>query len=309
MEGLLRRGRYLWQERQWRDLLPIFTTIFSLLILLWGLVWGWHDLVQYNWEFSWPPLVASSLIYALALGLSMTGWVMIMRTFHVRSTWKQDAKFFIYSWMARRLPTPAPYLASRMLLYERIGVAKRITSVGMLWENMLLIAASALLFFMLLPFTPLLNTQLRVLPALLAVVAMLPFVLRPALLARLVNWLLVRMGKEPLNIVMPPSRVALGLLIYASVWLTGGLILFLVIRAVHPLDWQLLPMVMQSWVLSGLVSYIVFFAPIGFGVRELTLAAMLSLIIPISAAIVIVLLVRVWNMGNELVWAFIMYRL
>jgi hypothetical protein len=61
--------------------------------------------------------------------------------------------------------------------------------------------------------------------------------------------------------------------------------------------------------LSGLVSYIVFFAPIGFGVRELTLAAMLSLIIPISAAIVIVLLVRVWNMGNELVWAFIMYRL
>jgi hypothetical protein len=36
---------------------------------------------------------------------------------------------------------------------------------------------------------------------------------------------------------------------------------------------------------------------------------MLSLIIPLSAAIVIVLLVRVWNMGNELLWAFIMYRL
>jgi hypothetical protein len=108
---------------------------------------------------------------------------------------------------------------------------------------------------------------------------------------------------------MPPGHVALGLLIYAGVWLTGGLILFLVIRAVHPLDWALLPTVMQSWVLSGLVAYIVFFSPIGFGVRELTLAAMLSLIIPLSAAIVIVLLVRVWNMGNELVWAFIMYRL
>jgi hypothetical protein len=309
MEGLLRWGRHLWQERQWRSLFPIVTTVFSLLIMLWGLAWGWRDLLHYRWDFAWLPLVASSLFYALAHGLSMSGWVMIMRTFRVRSTWKQDAKFFIYSWMARRLPTPAPYLASRLLLYERIGVAKRIISVGMLWENMLLIAANALLFFVLLPFTPLLNTQLRVLPALLAVVAMLPFVLRPTLLARLVNWLLARMGKAPIDIVIPPGRVALGLLIYAGVWLSGGLILFLVIRAVHPLDWTLLPMVMQSWMVSGLVAYIVFFAPMGFGVRELTLAAMLSLMIPLSAAIVIVLLVRIWNMGNELLWAFIIHRL
>jgi hypothetical protein len=67
--------------------------------------------------------------------------------------------------------------------------------------------------------------------------------------------------------------------------------------------------VVQCWALSGLVSYVAFFAPISFGVREITLASLLSLTIPLSVAIVIVVLVRIWNMVNELIWAFVVYKL
>ena len=134
-------------------------------------------------------------------------------------------------------------------------------------------------------------------------------VVRPMLPVRGVNWLLRRMRKTPLGIFMRPPIVLLVLTIYAAVWLSGGVVLFFLIRAIYPIEWTALPFVIQAWTLSGLASYIAFFAPTSLGIRELTLAAMLSLVIPLSVAIVIVILIRLWLMGNELLWALIFYRL
>jgi hypothetical protein len=309
LHTIWQHSRALWQNQKWRRLFPIVTTLASLVLLLWGLLWGWHDLSRYEWQFNWLALGASSVVYMLSLTLSVTGWVTIMQAFQVKATWRQDAKFFLYSTLARRLPTVVPYLASRILLYEQINVPRRITSISMLWETILLVASGVVLFFVLLPLTPLLNTQTRLLPVLIVASMILPFIVRPSWLARLVNYGLRRMGRPPLETVLPPQRVALGLAIYGGVWVAGAIMLFLIIRAVFPLPWDALPMVMQTWVLSGLISYVFFFAPVRFGIADLSQAALLSLILPISAAIVVVLLIRLWIMTNELLWALIIYKL
>jgi hypothetical protein len=117
------------------------------------------------------------------------------------------------------------------------------------------------------------------------------------------------MGKAPLTISISPMAALLALVVYTAIWLTGGVILFFLIRSLYPIDWALLPLIVQSWVFSGLVSYLVFFLPIGFGIRELTLAALLSLVIPLSVAVVIVILARIWVMANEVLWALIFSKL
>jgi hypothetical protein len=239
----------------------------------------------------------------------MLGWGVIMRALGVGATWRQNSKFYLYSWMARRLPTPAPYLTSRVLLYEEIGIPKRLISLGLIWENVLLIAASALLTLLVLPISSQIGDAIPELVVLLAVALSMLFVLHPALLTMGVNWVLRRLKKAPLEAGLRSPVAILALAIYAGVWLTGGLILFCVIRTLYPIDWGMLPFVVQCWALSGLVSYVAFFAPISFGVREITLASLLSLTIPLSVAIVIVVLVRIWNMVNELIWAFVVYKL
>jgi hypothetical protein len=308
IEALWRRSRALWLKRQWQSLLLIGTTTLSLGFLGLGLIRGWRELLRYRWQFDWLPLGLSGATYSVALALAVLAWVVIMRALQAGSTWRQDAKFFLYSWIARRLPTPAPYVASRVLLYERIGVPKRLTGVGLIWENILLVVSGAMLVLLLLPLTPVLSTRIGPAPILLAAAGLL-LVVRPIWLTQAANWVLRRMGKAPLTISISPMAALLALVVYTAIWLTGGVILFFLIRSLYPIDWALLPLIVQSWVFSGLVSYLVFFLPIGFGIRELTLAALLSLVIPLSVAVVIVILARIWVMANEVLWALIFSKL
>jgi glycosyltransferase 2 family protein len=306
---LWQRGRALWLRRSWRRPLLLSTILVSIGILLVGLIRGWDTLLRSDWHFDWAPLLLSSLSYAVSLAFAMLGWSVIMQALRVQATWRQNAKFYLYAWMARRLPTPAPYLTSRVLLYEEVGVPKRLTSVGLIWENVLLIAASALLVVLMLPLSPLINDAIPEIGVLVAVALSMLFVVHPSLLTRMVNWALRRLGKPAIEVELRSSATALALALYAGVWLTGGLLLFFLIRTMYPLEWAKLPFIIQCWSLSGLVAYVVFFAPVSFGVREITLATSLSLVVPLPVAIVVVLLARIWNMMNELLWAFIVYKL
>jgi glycosyltransferase 2 family protein len=309
MQVLWRHSRALWQNRQWRGLILGGTIAATLALLALGIIRGWPELIRYRWQFDWRWLALSGLMYACSLGLAVLAWIRIMHGLQAGSTWRQDAKFCLYSLIARRLPTPAPYIASRVLLYEEIGVPKLTTSVGLLWENLLLIAAGAIAVLLVLPLTPIVGERTALLPVLLVAGIGLLLVARPTLAVQAINWLLRLLGKAPLAIVLQPRILLLALVLYAGVWLMGGMILFCLICAIYPIGWDALPLILQGWMISGLASYIVFFAPVGFGVRELTMAAFLALVIPLSVAVVVVILVRLWTMANELLWALIFYRL
>ena len=73
----------------------------------------------------------------------------------------------------------------------------------------------------------------------------------------------------------------------------------------HPLAWTDFPLVLQSWLISGLVSFIVFLLPFGFGLRDVTLVYLLSFVIPLPIAIVVTLFMRLWVMINELFWVLV----
>lgn len=316
ISALWRRSRAIWLNRQARNLILAMLMLASVAVLVWSLVGGWRDLMAHNWRLDWVPLVLSLPVYALSLGMVMFGWTIIIRTLGIESTWQQDARFFMSSWIARRLPTPGPYFVSRVMLYEGIGVPKRLTSMGLLWENITMAASGAVLMLLLLPFAPhvgdvtleYLDPTLALVLFVIGMAISLVFVVRPMLMARAVNRLLAAVKKEPLTVVISPKAALLVLGIYALVWLLGGVILFLLIRAVNPIDWALLPLVVESWVLSGLVAHLTFFLPVGFLLRELALIPLLSLFLPLSVAVVIAVLVRFWMMLNELLWALIFSR-
>lgn len=307
--GLWQQSRGIWTDPRWRSRFVTATTLASIAALVLMFFQNWHDLSRYDWHYEWLPLLASGLIYSFSLLLVLIGWSVLMRALQVSSTWRQDFKCFISSWLARRLPTPAPYIASRVLLYEEIGVAKSVISVGIVWELLLLVASGGLLCLIISPLAPLVNDRATSLLVILAAVVSIVFVGRPALMSGLANWVFQRLGKPPLMPVIRSPMLALLLLIYAAVWLAGGAMLFTLIRSIYAIEWALFPLILQSWLLSGLLSYAAFFVPVKFLFRDATLAALLSLTIPLSVAIIIVILMRMWVIVNELFWAMVIYRL
>jgi hypothetical protein len=281
----------------------------SLAAGAWVVLRDWNALSAQPWRLDWGMLGISAVVYACALALAILGWTMIMHALESKATPQQNAQFFLYSWIARRLPTPGPYVASRVLLYEDIGVPKRVTMMGIFWENVLLIASAALLSLALLSTTSLVSEHMP-LPLVLVVFAVgLLFVVRPTILTALVNMLLRALKKEPLTISLSPLMTLLVLTLYGVMWLLGGVILFLLAGTVYAIEWDMLPLVIQSWIVSGLLSYIGFLVPLGLGFRDLSLVVLLALFLPLPVTIVVVLLVRMWITLNELLWAVIFSRL
>lgn len=306
---LWRQGRLIWRNPQSRRGALALMLLASLAVIFWMIARDWSNLVTYDWDFNWVYLALSSVTYMCSLALAVIAWSTIMHTLSARLTWRQNGRFYLYSWMARRLPTPAPFVASRVMLYEQAGVARRLTLVGMLWEQILLFASGGVLVVALFPFTPLLGGNIPLLPAILLAAVSVFLALRPTSLAYLLNWLLRRWNKEPLTNFLGLSATIAVLILLSLVWLTGGLILFLMVRSIYVIDWVQLPVVVQIWVASGLVGYLSFFIPLAPSLRDVSMVVLLTLVVPLSVALIIALLLRLWITLNELFWALVFSRL
>ncbi|PDV98851.1 hypothetical protein [Candidatus Chloroploca asiatica] len=308
LTSLWQRGRTIWDKPQSRRIIVGGMLAAALAVILITIVRDWRSLVTYDWQFDAVYLGLSSVAYTGSLAVAVIAWGVVMSALNVRVGWRDHGRFFLYSWMARRLPTPAPFVASRVLLYEQVGVARRMTLLGMLWEQILLIASGGLLVVMLFPLTPLLNGNIPLLPVALVALVSLVVAVRPMLLVRLLNLILKRWKREPLTqfLGLPATLLVVGL--HMLVWLSGGLILFFLVRSIYLIEWSMLPVLVQIWVASGLVGALSFLIPIGFSFRDLSMVVLLTLIVPLSVALIIALLMRVWITLNELFWALVFSR-
>jgi uncharacterized membrane protein YbhN (UPF0104 family) len=297
------------QNPGWRRALLALMLLSGLGIALWTIARDWTNLVHYNWQFDWVYLALSSAAYAASLALAVIAWGTVMHALNAHLSWRQNARFFMYSWMARRLPTAAPFVASRVLLYEQAGVARRLTLAGMLWEQILLFASGGVLVVLMFPFTPLVSGSVPLLPVALLALVSIFLALRPTVMARMLSWMLRRWHKDPLTDFLGlPATIGV-VVLHSLVWLMGGLILFLMVRSIYVLDLTALPVLVQIWVVTGLVGYLAFLIPVSLGLSDLSMAVLLALVVPLSVALIIVLLIRVWITLHELFWALVFSRL
>ena len=99
-------------------------------------------------------------------------------------------------------------------------------------------------------------------------------------------------------------RQVLGwLLLHGGSWLAGGIVVYLLIAAVYPVSLAQLPSTIGAWSLSGMVSVVAAFLPVGLGLRELALGLLLSSFLPDGLGIVVAVIARLLFTLYEVLWA------
>lgn len=256
-------------------------------------------LLTYDWRLRPVPLVASFLLYSVALILTVQGWGLLMARLGVEKSLRKH--FYIYSLtiLAQRLPGVFWHVLGRMALYQKQGVGKRTVAVVSGLELVLMLIAGILVTLLALPLmapTHLNRPGLLLGGLLLGLLLVHPRTLR-LLLVKL------RVGEEAMpGIRYRHSAFLVGL--YAIVWALGGLILFAIIMAVYPLPWNTLPGIVGAWSLSGVIASISTFTPSGFGLREISLSVLLTPFMPTGMSAVIAIVARAVLSLCELAWAF-----
>jgi hypothetical protein len=278
----------------------------SALFLGYSLYSNWQELSSYQWQFRYPYLLLAALALILTFISNIAGWGLIMQRLGGPRDFRKNAEIYCLAAHGKRIPGLVWYVAGRGYLYEREGTPVSVTVQASVWEMVFQMLAGLTLYAILWPLYE--ESEFGFLNyALLAAIPLLLLTFSPSIFQRILR----RFGRgrfEAEVIQLEWRDKALWFFVYLLGWLTGGSILYLLAKSVSTIPLALLPACWGFVALSGVISVISFFLPGGAGVREISLSLLLSSYIPLSVAIALSLLFRVWILLGEtilliLVWS------
>ncbi len=242
---------------------------------------------------------------------ALTWRFIIMRLGRMIGSWG-DIEIYSYSYLMRHLPGMIWYLAGRAAMYRKRGIRASVALVasGLEW-SLLLVAAFLVYGTFTLIGSDVSLTSFILLAALVVATA---FGLRQAFLAssRLPTPGSVRRRLTALATASIPggTDLILWLSLYVLAYFIGGWMLLLLVNGVAPEVALGLGTATRIWALTGgigsLLSAIV---PAGLGIRELTLAVLLSPAMSRTGAVLVAILLRMAIIAGDLVWASALYAI
>lgn len=266
------------------------------------------DLAEYkSWRFDPFYLLVASLIMFVRGPIGAYGWWLTLTRLGYRLPWWRSVRIVYYSNMAGFIPGSMWHAVSKVVLAEKEGVPRMVGAISVGVESVMvllgaLIVSSLGLFGWK-------DAPLWYLLVLL--VAIMALVLRPQILLRSLNWLLVRLKRKPLDVQLTARDMLLLLPSFVLNWALYGVLCWALVASLIPdLPLSSMPLVAGIFTAAWQLGYLTP-VPQGVGVREGVLVALLSSLvgIPVPVATAAALLARVWSILGVAVWAAISTRL
>jgi uncharacterized membrane protein YbhN (UPF0104 family) len=268
----------------------------SMVALLYA---NWDTLRAFEWHIRPFPLVLSFLAYSLALAFAILAWGGIMSNLGTSVPWREHIRVYCVSNLARRLPGVLWHVVGRIALYDHAKAGPAAVSVGSALELVLMALSGIALAVMTWPTM----AAERLHPAWIVGGLVLGLTLiHPRVLHIPLQW--VQAPKEAdLGPRLQYRQVFGWLLLYGGSWLAGGMVVYALIAAIYPVSLAQLPQIIGAWSLSGMVSVVAVFLPVGLGLRELALGLLLSTFLPDGLGILVAVIIRLLLTLYEVLWA------
>ena len=299
--GMLNSGRV----RRWAQFILVLVLAVFLARALYDLV---PQLLSYDWVLDPAYLLLAAVLMLLRGPVPVYAWDMILRKLGYRLTWQVSTRAVYYSGLAGFVPGSVWHAVSRVMLAERQGVPRMVSAVSVAIETVLVLLSAAIV-------SSLALFAWRDAPVLLGVAlvaALMLVVAQPGFLFKMLNRLLVKLKRRPIEVKLTARDMLVLLWPYLLSWLIFGAISFALVAALSPgISFAQAPVVAGIFTASWVLGYVAIFVPQGLVVREFFIVSLLTTLIgvpaPIAAAAA--LLSRAWSMLAIAVWAGIASRL
>jgi hypothetical protein len=244
-----------------------------------------------------PPIFWGALLVAAGV------WAAIMHALGSAAAISVHLRYYFLSHVAKRLPGTLWYIAGRGVLYRQQGDSLRLVTVASGLELVVAVVSGTVVSAVFVAWSALaLADAYRWL--LLSAAGVGLATLHP----QVVGWIMRRVGLAPTT-ELGYRRLLGWLAAYALIWVSGGVILFLVARAFVHLPAALLPYFVASWSLVGVVGATVLVLPSNLGITEVGLSLLLTQVMPSSVAVAVAVMVRLLLIGCEVVGALVVIAL
>jgi uncharacterized membrane protein YbhN (UPF0104 family) len=291
--------------RRWAQVLLVAVVAVFFARALYDLV---PQVLNYNWVLDPTYLLLATVLLLVRGPVPVYAWAKVLEKLGRVLPWRVSTRAVYYSQLAGFVPGSVWHAVSRVMLVEREGVPRLVSAVSMGIESVLVLLAAAIVSSLTLLAWQDVPTWLGV--ALIA--GLLVLVAQPGLLFKLLNWILVRLKRRPLEVALTPRDMLVLLWPYLLNWLIFAAISFALVAALYPdLPLSSAPVVGGIFTASWVAGYLAIFVPQGLVVREFFIVSLLTALVgvppPIAAAAA--LLSRAWSMLGIVLWAGIASRL
>lgn len=244
-------------------------------------------------------------MHSLALGTLFIAWHRMIRKLTSMNDWQFDFKIYSLSLLARRIPLPIWYAGSRLVMYRERHMSMTVVLSATIIEAALLMLSGFVCYFLVIPwYTFIPKSPYWWILAAILMVFLVMITIRPSMILDTINWILRLFKKEPIQSIITRSDIMVYGIFYLSTWFLDGLGLYFFVSAIF-LPPPSIPNLLGVSTISAMIALLTLIFPGGFGIKEITMGALLSTWMPLSLGIVISLLYRLMQTLVEILWALI----
>lgn len=295
-----------------QKLQPLFVALaFIFIVLL--LRSQWAELSSHTWQLNPFWLFGSAAFLLLAWALEIQVWRMLLRVVGGELPYWSATRIWFLSAIARYIPGNIWQPLSMTLMCQRRGIAATATLTSVVFYQILVLLAAlpiaslyvgvtgnwGLLTEILAPWTPLFAAG--------GLVPVAVYLVRPAVLLDVVNWVLVKLKRLPLaaEITRPLAFAVLVLAMFD--WLLWGASFAMLTFALHDYSasemLSLAPHLAAAYAIAYTIGFISLLTPSGIGVREGAFYVLLAPLLGGGVITISALAMRLWTTLGELLAA------
>ncbi len=271
----------------WWYLISALVTLVSIAILGRLILTNLDTLTSLQESARIGPLLLTFPLFFITEFLSSLAWGRIMNDVTRPLPMKLHQVIFFVTHAARRIPGTVWHVIGRVAWYERLGISKSISAFVNVVETILLIFSGVVVSIIFFPFIS--SIEKGQFWLLLGGVGLSIFLLRP----KSIRFVMNKLGQQQYSQSLNYRKVLTWFALYPILWAFGGIILYLTINGLSPVQTSLIPICIAAWSIAGVTGMLVLLLPSGFGLSETALSLLLAPHISPGLAVTAAILMRI----------------
>jgi uncharacterized membrane protein YbhN (UPF0104 family) len=275
-----------------KRVLQIGLPVLILALFVYQVKKNWADLTVYTFQLN-PWLLALAffgfMLQELSYGLI---WRAVLARLGSHLGLRTCLRIYLASEFVRYIPGNVWHVLTRILWVSRYGVSRPVAFASMAIELITKLAAGVLVFSVSLLFWQdfgkigsLLRGSLLDILGIASIIAL--FIgLHPRILNGVLNWVLRRMKREPIQLTLRYSDILLITLAWCVSWIVAGTAFYVLLLALWPVAplvaW---PICIGIYAIAWDIGFVSFITPSGLGIREAAIVALFALAFPLPTGL------------------------
>ncbi len=272
--------------------------------LVFTVISQWSELREKGVEFDLIWLLPAILVMLVYYAGCAALWGLILRFLGSPVRPLETQKIWAQPLLVRYIPGTVLFVLARILMAEKAGVQRRVTTAGIVYEQATSIAgALTIATWFLIDHPDLQGQPARWLP--LLILPAMVLLLHPRIFGPVSRRLLNALGREALPQLMAFRNVVTVYASFVGLWALMGVGVFFAARAVHHLNLDDLAIVAASQMIGFLAAVVSAVTPAGLGVRDAAFAWAVKVALPsdsFGVGAVIAIAVRATQTVVELIY-------